>query len=337
MNRKKINVAVFVGGASSEREVSQMSCKGVIEALKALGYSYKLIDPALGKNQPENEDGYFETKKNISIRSSNYIDSVNSELLNNIDIVFNGLHGTWGEDGTLQSLLEMKGIPYTGSGVLASSISMNKTFTKVMFQHYNVATPKWILLKKHSYLIEELKNDIQNKLSYPVVVKPNNQGSAVGLSICKHEQEIEQAIVLAANYSEEILIEEYIDGHELTVGVLNGQVFPPLEIKPKHEFYDYTCKYTSGMSEYEVPAHFENEVLENLKEQAIYAFNSINGSCYGRVDFRLSKEHKTYCLEVNTLPGLTSTSLLPKTANAAGISFNELIDQIIQSSLSEKK
>ncbi len=337
INRNEISVALLVGGASSEREVSQMSCKGVLEALKSLGYKYKLIDPALGLRQPSHEAEFFSDVNQRKANSNNYIDAVNCELMEGVDVVFNGLHGTWGEDGTIQSLLEMKGILYTGSGILASSISMNKTFTKVMFQHYGVATPKWFLIKEDVDDSLDTKKKIFEELSFPCVIKPNNQGSAVGLSICHNESEVDEAILNAQKYSREVLVEEYIDGHELTVGVLNDRAFPPLEIKPKHEFYDYTCKYTKGMSEYEVPANFSDRVLNDLKEQALFAFRSIDGESYGRVDFRLSSDYKTYCLEVNTLPGLTSTSLLPKAAKASGMSFEALIDSIVTNTLEKNK
>lgn len=337
MGKSKLNIALVIGGASSEREVSKLSGKGVRDALRKNGYNYKIIDPAYGIDQPTDEEHYFAEKNHVLPLKENYIIAVNSKLFEGIDCVFNGLHGTWGEDGTIQSLFELKGLKYTGSGVLASSISMNKTFTKVMFRHYGVNTPDWLLVDskklKDTYTVQEISDTIK----FPCVIKPNNQGSAIGLTICHSEAEILPAIGLALKYSDEALVEKYIDGFELTVGVIDQQVLPPLEIKPKHEFYDYACKYTAGMSEYEVPAKFPKEVLNELQNQALHAYNSINCTSYGRIDFRLSKNHDPFCLEVNTLPGLTSTSLLPKAAKAEGISFEELIDKIVVKSLETNK
>lgn len=328
-----ITIAILLGGASSEREVSKLSAAGVLGAVKELGYKYKLIDPSYGTIQPESDDEFFISQNFTEPNSRNYLNAVSSHLFDGIDVVFNALHGTWGEDGTIQSLLEFRGIKYTGSGVLPCSISMNKIFTKVMFQHYDVITPLWKLVRKTEKVDANLLDELEDIVGLPCAVKPNNQGSAIGLSICKKRSEIESAVCEAAKYSDEILVEEYIAGYELTVGILNGHAFPPLEIKPKHDFYDYTCKYTHGMSDYEVPARFPAEVLDELKKKAILAYQSINCSSYGRIDFRLNNEFVPYCLEVNTLPGLTSTSLLPKTAKADGLSFVDLIEHIIKNSL----
>ncbi len=331
---KKNNLALVVGGASAERAVSKLSGRGIYDALLNLGYNVKLIDPALGTDQPENVDEYFiqEDKKTVHVK--NYIAAVNSTLFDDIDIVFNGLHGQWGEDGTIQSLFEMKGIRYTGSGVLASSISMNKNFAKVMFKHWGVQTPKWLIYSTGEDF-DQLLGEIKIKLKFPCVVKPNDQGSAIGLSICRSETELPEAIKLATKYSPVVILEEFIAGREITVGILNNHAFPVLEIKPKHEFYDYTCKYTKGMSEYIVPAEIPEVVSEHVKQQALLAYNSVGCISYGRIDFRLSEELKPYCLEVNTLPGMTSTSLLPKTAKAGNISFEELVERIVKNALNK--
>ncbi|MBU0559984.1 MAG: D-alanine--D-alanine ligase [Bacteroidetes bacterium] len=335
MQKKDKTIALVLGGASPEREVSLMSSKSVRDALISLGYKIKLIDPALGELQFENDDDYFSVKDVKNISSKNYLKTVNSDLFNNVDVVFNGLHGQYGEDGMIQSLFELKGIKYTGSGVLASSISMNKSFTKVMLQHFDVQTPKWFVVNKNLLDVKNISKKINENINYPCVIKPNDQGSAIGLTICKDESELDEALLLALTYSDTALAEQFIDGYEITVGVLDGHPLPVLEIKPKHSFYDYECKYTHGMSEYEVPAKFPADVLETLQSQALLAYNSVGCAHYGRIDFRLSKKLETFCLEVNTLPGLTSTSLLPKTAKAAGISFEELIEKIINASLTK--
>ena len=201
-----------------------------------------------------------------------------------------------------------------------------------MFQHYEIKTPKWVTVERLD-LEKDIKKRIKNNFGYPCVVKPNDQGSTVGLTICKSESELSTAVKLAREFSEKVLIEEYIAGHEVTVGILEDKALPVLEIKPKHGIYDYECKYTSGMSQYEVPAKLPDWVQTELQSESIKAFKALGCKVYGRLDFRISNDYKTYCLEVNTLPGMTSTSLVPKMAKSVGISFEELIDRIIKLSL----
>ncbi|MBU1673266.1 D-alanine--D-alanine ligase, partial [Patescibacteria group bacterium] len=226
-----------------------------------------------------------------------------------------------------------QGIRYTGSGILASAISMNKEHTKVLLQHFNVNTPKWISINKKDCDYRRLLINVKTNIGFPCVVKPNDQGSAIGLTICENDTQLEGAVNLAFNFSEKVLIEEFIAGHEITVGIIGNESLPVLEIKPKHSFYDYECKYTHGMSEYEVPAKFPADVVEHLQKDALLAYKAVDCRAYGRIDFRLSNNLEPFCLEVNTLPGLTGTSLLPKAAKAAGIGFEELVDRIIRSSL----
>jgi D-alanine-D-alanine ligase len=319
MLNSEITVGLLLGGASPERAVSKHSAQGVLKALRSLDYNIVLIDPAYGKNQPQTESEYFAECDSSPILSSNYIDAINSNYFEDVDVVFNALHGSWGEDGKVQSLLEFKKIPYTGSGILASAASMDKHITKSIIKQSGVSTADWLFVEKSSFIFEQLKDTISKKLKFPVVVKPNDQGSAIGLSICKDYIELEDGISLAFQFSKNILIEQYIGGYEVTVGIIGNQVLPVLEIKPKHSYYDYECKYTDGMSEYEVPAKFPKEVSELLQSQSLLAYNSVGCQNYGRIDFRLDKDYNPYCLEINTLPGLTSTSLLPKSAKAAGI------------------
>jgi D-alanine-D-alanine ligase len=329
----EITVGLLLGGASTERAVSKHSAEGVLKALKTLGYNVVLIDPAYGKNQPKTENEFFAECDCSPISAENYVDAINSDLSNEVDIVFNALHGTWGEDGKIQSLLEFKNIPYTGSGILASAVSMDKHITKSILKHSGVNTADWILVKKESLNLDSIKQKITEQFNFPLVVKPNDQGSAIGLSICGNFSELEEGISSAFQFSNSILIEKYIDGYEVTIGILDNLVLPVVEIKPKHSFYDYECKYTSGMSEYEVPAKLPSEVTKMLQNQALIAYNSVGCKNYGRIDFRLDRNYNPFCLEINTLPGLTSTSLLPKAAKAEGISFEELIDKIIKNSL----
>jgi D-alanine-D-alanine ligase len=328
-----LNIALFLGGTSPEKEVSKSSSKSIYAALKGLGYNVTLINPAYGANQPKEEQDFFSEKDFVPISNRNFVEAVNSKMLDDIDLVFLGLHGKWGEDGTIQSLLELRGKKYTGSKVLASSISMDKTMSKILFQHYGIKTPKWITLTNNRFDVTLVPGMIKEKFGYPCVIKPNDQGSTVGLTICKEESEVAAAIKLALEFSDKAVIEEFIEGHELTVGIIENTALPVLEIKPKHGLYDYECKYTHGMSEYIVPAQIPQDVFENLQKQALLAFHSLGCEGYSRVDFRVNSKWETYCLEVNTLPGMTSTSLVPKMAKAVGISFDELIDRIVKLSL----
>ncbi|MGE5681171.1 MAG: D-alanine--D-alanine ligase, partial [Bacillota bacterium] len=307
--------------------------RAIYNELKSLGYKVKLIDPGYGLNQPEKEEDFFKSEDFSEINNRNCITAINSDLLDGIDLVFLGLHGKWGEDGTIQSLLELRGIKYTGSGVLASSLAMDKAMTKIMFQHYNVVTPKWFVIAKNENDYGLIKEKINSQIGYPCIIKPNEGGSTIGLTVCKTDNDVENAVILALQFSEKALVEEFIPGRELTVAVLEDQVMPVLEIRPKHGYYDYECKYTSGMSEYIVPADLPEEVSKQLQEQSLLAFQSLGCSGYGRIDFRLSAENISYCLEANTLPGMTGTSLVPKMAKAVGISFGQLLEKIINLAL----
>jgi D-alanine-D-alanine ligase len=324
-----LKIALLVGGSSPEREVSKESSKSIAQAIKSLGHDLVLIDPSYGINQPQEENLFFEKENYAEVKTENYVAALNSHLLDNVDLVFIGLHGKNGEDGTVQSLLELRGIKYTGSKVLSSALAMDKMMTKIMFQHFYVATPKWFIVTPKEKNYDLIINKIKKFFGFPCVIKPNDQGSTVGLTICRGESEVEKAINFALKFSDKVLIEKYIQGREVTVGILGQQTLPVLEIVPKHGLYDYEAKYTDGMSEYIVPADLPDEVAHHLQHQALLAYNSVNCSNYARVDFRLTNDNKNYCLEVNTLPGMTSHSLIPKMAKAVGISFNELIEIII--------
>lgn len=332
MKKKNPKVALILGGTSPEREVSKSSGLSIYKALNSLGYEIKLIDPAYGSKQPKTIEKFFSSKDFTEILNENYVKAVNSKLFDDVDVAFLALHGKWGEDGTIQSLLEFRGIKYTGSDIFSSAISMDKIMSKILFRHYDINTPEWIAVQKKDKT-KEVNEKIKSLFGYPCVVKPNDQGSTVGLTICKSESELPGAIRLARKFSNKILIEEYVGGHEITVAIFDNEALPVLEIKPKHGVYDYECKYTSGMSEYIVPAEIPEWVKSELQSQSVKAFNALGCSIYGRVDFRVSNNYKIYCLEVNTLPGMTSTSLVPKMARAAGISFEKLIDKIIKLSI----
>jgi D-alanine-D-alanine ligase len=328
-SKKKSVVALLLGGTSPEREVSKSTGYSVYKALVSLGYETIVIDPAYGKKQPKKINDFISKKNFTPISNNNYADAINSKIFDRVDIAFLALHGKWGEDGTIQSLLELKGIKYTGSNVVTSALAMDKLMSKIIFKHYDINTPAWIVVEKHD-VEAGIKKKIKESFGYPCVVKPNDQGSTVGLTVCKNANGLSKALKLAQKFSNKVLIEEYIAGHEVTVGVLDNKPLPVLEIKPKHGIYDYKCKYTSGMSVYEVPANFPEWVLLELQAQALKAYNALGCKTYARMDFRLSEDYNTYCLEVNTLPGMTSTSLVPKMAKAVGITFEELIDKIIK-------
>ena len=330
---KKLKVLLLLGGTSPEREVSKSTGKSVYQALINLGYDVLVLDPAYGINQPLEVEEYFDEKDYTDTLNENYLDAVNLISSDQINVAFLALHGKYGEDGTIQSLLELKGIKYTGSKVLSSAIAMDKIMSKILFEEYFVPTPVYFHFEKGESTTEEVNSLIEQKFGYPAVIKPNDQGSTVGLTICKSSEQLTEAIRNAFEYSDRILVEEYIPGRELTVAVIDGTALPVLEIRPKHGIYDYECKYTSGMSEYIVPAEIPDEVSKELQEIAVQACKSLRCEVYARVDFRLRPDNKIYTLEVNTLPGMTSLSLVPKMAKAVGISFEQLVEKIIKLSL----
>lgn len=332
-----MKIALLVGGPSPERSISKQSSKAIYNALINLKHEVKLIDPAYGKNQPKNIDQFFCDEDFTKINEANLISSFDSGFFEGIDLVFIGLHGKWGEDGVIQSLLELKGLKYTGAGVLSSAISMDKNASKIYMQHYGINTPDWIFLHNQNYEFDQVKNRIKNRFRFPCVVKPNDQGSTIGLTVCDKESDLKQALNLAFRYSRSVLIEEYISGREITVGILDGEPLPVLEIVPRSGLYDFKAKYTDGESEYIVPAKIETDLAKNVQEAAVKTYNVLGCSDYGRVDFKLDSKNEFFCLELNTLPGMTSHSLVPKEAKVLGITFDKLIERIISSALSNEK
>ncbi len=333
MPSQKPKVALLVGGTSPEREVSKMSGKGILQALKKIGYPTLLMDPAYGLNQPKDEEKFFSEKDFVKISNRNCIDAINSDLLNDVDVVFSAMHGKWAEDGKIQSLLELRGLKYTGSKVTASALAMDKDISKNIFKQVGVNTAEWFTVTTKSFEPDLIAEQIKQEIKFPCIIKPNDQGSTVGLKFVKDESEIKEGIIKAQKYSSKVLIEKYIAGREITVGILDSEALPVLEIVPKSGLYDYNSKYTSGMCEYIVPAKIPDEVARDAQHQALLAFKSIGCEGYGRVDIRMNNYNKIFCLEVNTLPGMTSLSLVPKAAKAVGISFEELIDRIIQQAI----
>ena len=310
-----------------------MSGKGIYDALLVLNYPIVIVDPAYGKNQPPKPEMFFSSEDYVKISNRNCIEAINSKLFDDVEVVFSALHGKWAEDGTMQSLLDLRGLKYTGSKVLASALAMDKALSKTIFNEAGINTAKWMVINSWNNSDGKFAKNIIAEIGLPCVIKANNQGSSVGLTIVDDENRIEEAVKLALKFSDKVIIEQYIPGREMTVAILGNEALPVLEIIPKDGYYDYERKYTPGMSNYIVPAEIPEVVSNSLQEQALMAFNSLQCESYGRVDFRLNKKNESFCLEVNTLPGMTSTSLVPKMAKAVGISFEELIETIIKHAL----
>lgn len=341
-----MNIIVLTGGISAERNVALASGKAIAGGLRATGHNVKVVDPVFGANQPE-EESIFEGRAAIggefpSIKElNNYsgrkvLECINSDIFDNIDIVFLGLHGKFGEDGRIQSLLEMRGVEYTGSGVTSSAMAMDKNISKIIFLNNEIPTARWFMLNDKQVDHTKLDESIKLEMGYPAVIKPNDEGSTVGLSIVQPDVEdiqLGKAISGAFEYSDRIMIEQFIEGRELTVAVIGNEALPVVEIKPKDGFYDYEHKYTKGMTEYICPADLPEKISDVLKEKSLLAHKALCCKAYSRVDFRLNPKGEYYCLEVNTLPGMTELSLVPKAASAVGISFNDLLNRIIELSL----
>ncbi|HTD62048.1 MAG TPA: D-alanine--D-alanine ligase [Gemmatimonadaceae bacterium] len=311
-----MDIVMLLGGSSSERDVSLASGFRVTDALRARGHVVRVIDPASQMSEAELRQAAKVKRAPPTLESlgaSNFVRLADLKT----DVVFLGLHGGQGEDGTIQAVLDSFGLPYTGSGHLGSAIAMDKELSKILFRAAGVSTADWVMAPADP-----------SALGYPIIVKPSKEGSTVGLSIVRERSELDAAVAVASRYDREVIIERYIPGRELTVAVLGGVALPVGEIFPKHEIYDYECKYTVGMAREEFPAQLPPDVTAHVQDQAVKAFRALKLSGCARIDFRLDPQNVPYCLEANTLPGMTGTSLVPQAAEAAGISFEELCDRI---------
>lgn len=326
-----MKIVLLAGGSSPEREISLRSGKAVYNALLELGHEVFLVDPALGKNQPEKPEEFFDPllNKNL-ILTKNYLDAFQLDVFQNIDLVFIILHGKWGEDGTVQSILDLMNIKYTGSGVLGSSIGIDKHLCKVIVEHFGIVTPEWRLVNRGEVLNHD---DIIEKIGLPCIFKPNDQGSTIGFSLVDKPEDFDNAFQEALKYSDKVLVEKFIKGRELTVSILGEEALPIIEVKPKHTLYDYECKYTKGMTEYICPAELSSKLTKDIQEKAIVAFQACRSEVFGRVDFILDENDIPFFLEINTIPGMTDLSLVPMAAKRIGLSFTELINKIIELSL----
>ena len=302
---KNSKIAVLCGGMSSEDEVSMRSGKGCFDALQRLGYKNSqmvVVDKDIALKL---KDGKF-------------------------DCAFNALHGKYGEDGCIQGVLEILQIPYTGCGVMSSSICMNKEFTKrILSTNPDIIMAKSAFVRKGDDLFEAVKG-----LKYPLFVKPVSEGSSFGMTKVDRKEDLKSAYELAVKYNDDVLIEEFIDGFFVTVGVLekDGKPFATeiLEIRPKTEWYDFEAKYTSGMSEFICPANLSADVTERVKQAAVMAFETAGCRSVSRIDFMM-KDDIPYLLEINTSPGMTATSDLPAQAAAMDIDYDNLVQLILNS------
>jgi D-alanine-D-alanine ligase len=300
VSEKPQKVAVLMGGRSSEREISIKTGKQISQALRGEGYEVKEIDPA-GALVKDLKD--FQP-----------------------DVVFIALHGKYGEDGTIQGLLELLGFPYTGHGVLSSALCMDKVIAKKVMCYEGIPTPSFQVITEQ--LDDGAMENLIKELGLPLVVKPSKQGSAIGVSIVRKTGELEKALTEALKYDQAVLVEEYIDGTELTAAVLgtkNPRVLPLIEIVSETEFYDFTAKYSPGMSHHIIPARISPEAARKVEELALRTYRAMDCRQLSRVDFMLNSEGEPFVLETNTIPGMTETSLFPESAKAAGISFTELV------------
>jgi len=297
---KKKKIGVMMGGLSREREISLKTGKAILKALTEKGYMVTPIDVG---------------------------DDIAEKLVKEkIECAFLALHGRFGEDGTIQGMLELMRIPYTGSGVLASALAMHKIMSKKFFLCEKIPTPRFEVFQRN-----EINKDHPKKLSLPlpIVVKPAREGSTIGISIVRKDEELGPALKKAGEYDEEILVEEFMKGREITVGILENIPLPVIEIVPKSGFYDYHSKYTKGETQYILPARIPREKYLYAQQISLRAFQELGCTSLGRVDLMTDEDENPFVIDVNTMPGMTETSLLPKAASYAGIPFEDLVERIL--------
>ena len=304
MSRKFGKVAIMFGGTSAEREVSLRYGAAVLAALQKQGVDAHAFDP---KDQP-----------------------LSALTAAGFDRVFIVLHGRGGEDGTMQGALQLMGLPYTGSRVLGSALAIDKIRCKWLFQAQGLPTAKFLVAEAGKQLNYQ---DILQQLAGKVMVKPANEGSSIGMSAASTAQELEQALAVAFKYDSDVLVEQWIQGREFTVTVLNGKALPIVEMRTPRSFYDYEAKYQSNSTEYLCPAPLTADQTAFLQQVAAAAFTAVGASGWGRVDAMLDEQGNFYLLEVNTVPGMTEKSLVPMAAKAAGLSFEQLVLQILEQTL----
>lgn len=349
-----MNIVVLAGGLSTERDVSITSGTMVAGALRKCGHKVVLLDVFMGYEHDECdvkalfEQGYDFTE-NLGVRevipdlnkiksqrrdkSDRFLGEHVEDICRYADIAFLALHGDNGENGRLQATFDLLGIKYTGSGYLGSAVAMNKGITKSIFLNHGVPTPDG-----RSFKPEDKSNGkINGWNTFPCVVKPCSGGSSVGVSIVEDKTNFLKAMDEAFLYEKEVVVEQYIKGREFSIGVIDGKALPIIEIIPKEGFYDYVNKYQAGKTEEVCPAVLDEEVTLYLQEEAVKAFEALQLEAYARIDFLLDSDGNAYALEANTLPGMTSASLIPQEAAAVGISYEQLCNKIIEVSLKKYK
>lgn len=321
MERK---IVVLAGGFSSERKISLITSLAVSKEYLKSGYNTYLIDTAYPEKFYLNEEiEKFETKEINSKLSAQKI-KILLDTLEKIqpDNIFIGLHGGEGENGQIQALLEMAGYNFIGSGSKASSVGMDKNLTKVIAKYNDIRTADWDIIENN---YENILKLVAVKYGYPVVIKPVSEGSSVGVSIPKNDNELKKAIDLAFSLSSYVMIEKFIKGRELSIPVIFDKSYPIVELVPNEGFYDYEHKYTDGITKHICPAPLTNEQKTEIETNALRIFKELGCKDYARIDFILSDDGLPYFIEINTLPGMTSLSLVPECAGVAGLSFGELL------------
>jgi D-alanine-D-alanine ligase len=354
-----VRIVVLAGGISTEREVSLVTGKGVCDALRENGHQAVLLDLFFGYGEEGTSlEDIFEKETLIGdgIHDINVTDpdiekikklrkgNSNSLIGNNVinicqmaDIVFMALHGADGENGKLQAVFDILNIKYTGSGSFGSALAMDKLVSKKILKEGKVPVPYGFLVTK-----KEKENGLKGteKLSanmFPCVVKPCCGGSSVGVSIASNEEEYMEALDIALKYEDEVLVEEYIKGREFSAGIVDGEAYPVIEIVPKACFYDYKTKYQPGMADDICPAHISDDIRNKMQEYAKKVYHVLKLETYARIDFLLDEKANLFCLEANTLPGMTPLSLLPQEAKAAGINYGQLCEKIVSVSMDKYK
>ena len=338
-----MKIVVLMGGTSSERDVSLASGIRIAAALRAKGHDVRSVDTVRGTLTAEDEQsmlagGVMRTlppdRAQLARLGAETLPTAVRQLQDagGTDVVFLALHGGQGEDGTLQALLDLTRVAYTGSGHLASALAMDKDLSKRLFRDAGVLTPNWQMLRTGdgvAWSTPRFAADVTRSLGLPVIVKPSKEGSTVGLSLVKKAEDLPAAIEEAFRHDNEVMLEQFIAGRELTVGILGDRALPVGEIIPRHELYDYECKYTPGMAVEVFPAVITEPERQRVQDAAVRAFHALKLTGYARIDFRMTEGGEFHCLEANTLPGMTELSLIPQAAAADGIAFSELCERIV--------
>lgn len=334
-----MKIAVIFGGASAERDVSIASGTQVLKALKMKGHEVLAIDSANGIVTGKELDNLLNQEKlkiqktppdqktlpRLKKQTARALTSIPE--LHAVDLAFLTLHGGEGEDGTIQAFFDVLNIPYTGSSHKGSALAMDKDLSKHLFRAAGVPTADWVLLKSH----EITQTELEASFDYPLIVKANKQGSSVGLYVAKSWEEVQHAITNTLQFDDEVLIESYIPGKEYTVGILKNEALAVGEIIPQNsDLFDYESKYQADGAQEVFPAALSNELTKEAQRLALLAHQSLKLRDFSRVDFRLDEEGNFWCLEVNTLPGMTTRSLLPQSASSTGIPFPDFCERICQ-------